>query len=135
MGREHLIHAVEFIEAVERQIFNKSRAVDAAEKLFAIFVPLQGGPGIFHETQPEDIGAFNDHAVWPDLDPAIDFDGLPDDEPVDDAYSEQAGKIEPEVLNRRIMQQVPAVDAKRCCPCEETPERMPKVDVDILEDN
>ena len=134
MGDEHFGHAVEFIETADRQILDEACAVDAAEELVAFVVALKGGPAIFHTTQPENLRTFDDHAVGPDLDRAIDLDRLRYDEPVDDADGEQAGEIDPHVVNRRMMKQKPAFAAKRRCPCEQTPECVPQAEIKILVD-
>src|SRR5262245_47932769 len=95
---------------------------------------FEGGPGIFHVAQPENVRAFDDQAVGPDFDLAINFDGLPHDEPVDDAECDETRKIKPHILNRRVMINVPAFTTRRRRPGEDAPERVPEAYIKVLVD-
>src|SRR5271170_5462751 len=95
------------IEPAHGKIFYEARPIDAAQDLIAVLVRAKGRPAAFHGTLPEDVTAFNHHAVGPDLNPAIKLDRLCHDEPVEDAEDEQTDEIEPETVNRRMMKQIP----------------------------
>src|SRR5262249_24518664 len=126
VGGEDVWHPVEFIEAADGQVLDETCPIDSTKNLVAFLVPLEGRPSIFHVAQPENIEAFDDHAVGPDFDRPIDLHGFPYDQPVDDGEGEQAAEVDPHVVNWRIMKQIPAFAGTRCRPCEETPERVAK---------
>lgn len=135
MRREHLRHAVQFVEAAHGQILDEARAVDAAQDLIAFLVGTERGPAGCHVSSPENVGALDDQAIRPDLDRAIDLDRLSDDQPVDDRHGEQAGDVEPHGVNRRMVEQIPTFEPGRCRPREYAPERVAKAQIEVLVDD
>jgi hypothetical protein len=93
MRGHHLRHTIEFIEAASGEKFHEPRAVVAAQDEIAFLVGPKSGPAIFHEARPENLRAFEDHAIGPDLDAAIEFDGLGDNEPILDRQAEKLANV------------------------------------------
>jgi len=132
MRSEDLGRSVLFVERAHRQIFDETCPVDAAQNLIAFVIRAKGRPATFHVAQPEDIRAFDNHAVGPDLDPAINLDRLRHDEPVDDADGKQTDEIEPKAVKRRMMKQIPAFAAGCRRPGKDAPKYMTDAQVEIL---
>ena len=137
MGGDDFGRAVEFVEAAHGQILDEARAIEAAQDLVAFFVGLKGGPATLHVAPPEKVGTFEDHAIGPDFDPAIELKRLGDDQPIDHGHGDQTGEVDPAAVNRRMIKQVPAFVSRRRRPCEQTPDGVtqPRIEVFVADED
>ena len=135
MGGHHLRHAIILVELAHGQVLDKARAIDAAQNLIALLVRAEGRQAAFYERSPEDVESVEDHAIWLDLDTAVEFDRFAHDQPIEDGDGDQGENLDPERMDRRFMKQCPPLVSSEQRPGDHPPDLMPQAFVDVLVDD